>query len=448
MSGQAFAFLLAGGVGTRLCLLSEKRAKPAVPFGGKYRIIDFTLSNCVNSGIFDVGILTQYRPTSLNQHIGSGRAWDLDRSRGGVRLMAPYRGSQENDWYRGTADAVYQNMVHIRNRRAEDLLILSGDHIYKMDYNPMLEFHRDRRAAVTIAATVVPVEDTNQYGILELDSRGRVLSFIEKPKEARSQLASMGVYVFRRDVLWQALEEDAAVESSNHDFGRDVIPRLLAKGADVYGFPFPQYWQDVGTIDAFYAANLDLLSDRPTIDFSDADWVIHTAILDLPAVRLGQDAAVERSLVANGARVEGRVVRSVIFPGVVVEKNAEVVDSILMNDTRVLPGGRVERAILDKQVWVGQGARVEGGIGGRPNTVCAEHLHGGLALVGKGATLPEGVRVGPNARVDPDVVPEDFDGDVGPGEVVWNPRATGAAQSHGHPPAGARPARISSGREP
>jgi glucose-1-phosphate adenylyltransferase len=242
----------------------------------------------------------------------------------------------------------------------------------------------------------------------------------------------MGVYVFRRDVLWQALEADAEDEHSAHDFGRDVLPSLLAQGADVYGYLFPQYWQDVGTIDAFYAANLALLADRPPIDLSDPDWVIHTAILDLPAVRLGNDARVERSLIANGARIDGRVVRSVISPGVVVESGAEIVDSILMNDTRVLPGARVERAILDKQVWVGQGARVEGG-SGPANRVCPDHLHGGLALVGKGATIPDGITVGANARIDPDVAPEDFEGDVGAGEVVWNPRVAPGAQSHGHP---------------
>jgi glucose-1-phosphate adenylyltransferase len=432
MSQGGYAFLLAGGIGARLCLLSEKRAKPAVPFGGKYRIIDFALSNCVNSGIFDVGILTQYRPTSLNQHIGNGRPWDLDRTRGGVQLLQPYLGSVENDWYRGTADAIYQNLMHVRQRRVEDLLILSGDHIYKMDYTAMQDFHSDRRAALTLAVTQVPEADASQFGILELDARGRVVSFEEKPVKPRSRFASMGVYLFRRDLLWKALEEDAARSDSSHDFGKDVIPRLLSDGADVFGYPFPHYWQDVGTVDAYYQANMDLLEERPSVDLADPSWVIHTAILDLPPVRLGPSAAVERSLVANGARVEGRVVRSVLFPGAVVERDAEVVDSILMNGTRVRPGARVERAILDKQVWVGAGAQIAGGAG-PPNEVCPEHLASGLVIIGKGAALPDGIEVGPNVRIDPGTRPEDFPARVGAGKVVWNAREPEGAHSHGYP---------------
>ena len=432
MSQSGYAFLLAGGIGARLCLLSEKRAKPAVPFGGKYRILDFALSNCVNSGIFDVGILTQYRPTSLNQHIGSGRPWDLDRTRGGVQLLQPYLGSVENDWYRGTADAIFQNLMHVRQRRVEDLLILSGDHVYKMDYTAMLDFHTDRRADLTLAVTTVPEADASQFGILELDARGRVVSFEEKPVKPRSRFASMGVYVFRREVLWKALEEDAARSDSSHDFGKDVIPRLLADGTDVFGYPFPHYWQDVGTVDAYYQANMDLLGERPSVDLADPSWVIHTAILDLPPARLGAAAGVERSLVANGARVEGRAVRSVLFPGVVVERDAEVVDSILMNGTRVRPGARIERAILDKQVWVGAGARLGGGEG-PPNQVCPEHLASGLVIVGKGAALPDGIEVGPNVRVDPGTRVEDFPGNVGAGEVVWNAREPEGGHSHGYP---------------
>jgi glucose-1-phosphate adenylyltransferase len=432
VSQGRYAFILAGGVGTRLCLLSEKRAKPAVPFGGKYRIIDFTLSNCVNSGIFDVGILTQYRPTSLHQHIGSGRPWDLDRTRGGVQLLQPYRGSLENDWYRGTADAIYQNLLHVRRRGIDDLLVLSGDHIYKMDYGPMQDFHRERRAAVTLGVTTVPTAETDQYGILELDARGRVVSFEEKPRRARTQFASMGVYLFRRDVLWRALEEDAARADSSHDFGKDVIPRLLSSGGDVFGFHFPQYWQDVGTVDAYFRAHMDLLSDRPSVDLDDPSWVIHTVSLDLPPVRLGAGAEVERSLIANGARVEGRVVRSVLFPGVVVEREAEVVDSILMNDARVNLGARVERAIVDKQVWIGARAQVGGGRG-PANRVCPEHLATGITMIGKGAALPDGISVGPNARIDPDTLPDDFSGHVPAGTVVWNPRTPEWAWSHGYP---------------
>jgi glucose-1-phosphate adenylyltransferase len=432
-AADRYAFLLAGGLGSRLCLLSEKRAKPAVPFGGKYRIIDFTLSNCVNSGIFDVGVLTQYKPGSLRDHIGSGRPWDLDRNRGGIQILQPFQGDDDNDWYRGTADAVYQNLVHIRRRRAEDVLVLSGDHIYKMDYGPMYEFHRDRRAAVTVAVTTVPEHLTDQFGIVELDGSGRVVGFQEKPKRgtARTTFASMGVYLFRRDVLESALIEDAEVEASSHDFGKDLFPRFLERDVEVYAHLFPQYWQDVGTLDSFYKAHLELLQPRPPIELADPNWIIHTVSLDLPPVRVGSAGSLTTSLAANGVRVEGKVERSVLFPGVVVEAGAHVVDSILMYGTRVGAGARVERVITDKRVTIGAGAKVGGpeAPGLPPNRVCPEHLASGLTILGTNSRLPEGVVVGRNCRVDPDADARDFTGDVADGQCVGSARASSV--SHG-----------------
>ena len=271
-----YAFILAGGAGTRLCLLSERRAKPAVPFGGKYRIIDFTLSNCVNSGIFDVGVLTQYRPTSLNRHIGSGRPWDLDRTRGGIQILQPSLGAVNSDWYQGTADAIYRNLVHLRRRRVEQLLVLSGDHVYTMDYNELYEFHAASRALVTVAVTEVPESMTNQFGILTADASGRVIGFEEKPQLARSRLASMGVYLFDRDALIRWLMEDAERPGSSHDFGKDLLPVLVQRGEAVYAHHFRSYWQDVGTLDSYYDSNRALLSERPPIDLASHEWVIHT----------------------------------------------------------------------------------------------------------------------------------------------------------------------------
>jgi len=447
-AGGRYAFLLAGGLGTRLCLLSEKRAKPAVPFGGKYRIIDFTLSNCVNSGIFDVGILTQYKPGSLRDHIGSGRPWDLDRNRGGVQILQPFQGNEENDWYRGTADAVYQNLVHIRRRRAEDILILSGDHVYKMDYEPMYEFHRDRRAAVTVAVTTVPESQTDQFGIVEIDPRGRVVGFQEKPKvgSARTTFASMGVYLFRREILEMALAEDADDPTSSHDFGHDIFPRFLARGVEVYAHLFPQYWQDVGTLDSFYHANMELLAERQPFELADPEWIVHTVSLDLPPVRVGAGAEVVTSLAANGARVDGRVERSLLFPGVTVEAGAVVKDSILMHGTRVGKGAVVERVIADKGVHIGEGARVGGpkAPGLAKNRVCPEHLSSGLTLLGKSAAIARGVTVGRNCRIDPEVTDSMWSADLKDGD--WMASPPGSSPSHGMESATSTP--LSSPREP
>jgi glucose-1-phosphate adenylyltransferase len=418
-----YAFILAGGVGSRLCLLSERRAKPAVPFAGKYRIIDFTLSNCVNSGIYDVGILTQYRPTSLNQHVGTGRPWDLDRTRGGVQLLQPSLGSVESDWYQGTADALYRNLVHLRRRRTDELLVLSGDHVYQMDYNVLYAFHRANRAAVTVAVTEVPEAEISSFGILETDAQGRVTAFKEKPKQASSRLASMGVYLFDRESLIRWLLEDADRPESSHDFGKDILPRLVARGDAVFAYRFNDYWQDVGTLDSYYEANLAFTGEQPPLDLSNPDWVVHTQSADRPPVLFDATARVEKSLIANGCEIAGHVVRSVLFPGVVVPRGAVVRDSIVMQDTLVGRDAVVDRAIVDKQVRIGAGAIVGHGDADVANRACPEHLASGLTLVGKGAVLPAGVHVGRNARIGAYVGEGKFDGDVEAGGVIDGPES-------------------------
>ena len=417
MSGR-YAFILAGGLGSRLCLLSEKRAKPAVPFGGKYRIVDFSISNCVNSGIYDIGVLSQYRPTSLNQHIGAGRPWDLDRSRGGIQILQPALVEGTGDWYQGTADAIYRNLVHLRRRRIEQVLVLSGDHVYTMDYNVMYAIHAAHGAAATVAVTEVPAESVSSFGILEADRTGQIVGFKEKPRSSTSRLASMGVYLFDRDSLIRWLVEDAALPNSQHDFGKDILPRLVARGERVFAYRFNAYWQDVGTLDSYYQSNLDFVSPQPPIDLADPDWIIHTQSADRPPVRIEHGASVSRSIVANGCVVRGRVEHSVLFPGVSVEKDAVVRDSIVMHDTRVGRSAILDRAILDKSVEVGAGAVVGQGDSTVSNRACPEHLASGLVVVGKGASLPEGVRIGRNVRIGALATVADFRGDVESGGVV------------------------------
>jgi glucose-1-phosphate adenylyltransferase len=423
MSSWRYAFILAGGMGTRLCLLSERRAKPAVPFGGKYRIIDFSLSNCVNSGIFDIGVLTQYRPTSLNQHLGTGRPWDLDRTRGGVQILQPALGSVQSDWYQGTADAIHRNLVHLRRRGSDQVLVLSGDHVYKMDYNVLYAFHAANRARLTVAVTEVPEDAVSSFGILETDRSGRVTAFKEKPRHAASRLASMGVYLFDRDALIQWLLEDQALADSTHDFGKDMLPRLVERGEAVYAYKFTAYWQDVGTLDSYYESNMAFLTENPPLNLSDPEWVIHTQSADRPPVRFEPGARIGRSLIANGCRVAGEVVRSVLFPGVTVAPGAVVHDSIVMHDTLVGRGAVVDRVILDKNVRVGEGARLGDGGETIPNRACPDHLSSGLTVVGKSAALPEGVTVGRNVRIGAHVTPGDFTGDVPSGGVVDGPES-------------------------
>jgi glucose-1-phosphate adenylyltransferase len=392
---RTMAVILAGGEGERLSILSGVRAKPAVPFGGKYRIIDFTLSNCVNSDVDNVVVLTQYNPRSLNDHIGLGRPWDLDRNRGGVKMLQPYiaRG-RVAEWYRGTADAVLQNINVIEHDVSDTILVLAGDHIYKMDYQPFIAAHRRHRADVTIAVRHVPLADATRMGVLALDDADRVTDWQEKPKQPKSDLASMGVYVFSKKALRRWLGEDRI------DFGRHVIPAMLDAGARVYGYRFEGYWQDVGTIQSYWEANLALLEDQAALDLYEKDWVIHTRSEERAPAKVGPTAQVHRSLISHGCMISGTVVNSVLSPGVRVDVGAVVRDSIVMFDCVIRSGAVVDRSILDKEVVVGQGAIVgDGPDFDTPNRQEPGRLNTGITVVGKRAIIPRGARIGRNVKV-------------------------------------------------
>src|SRR5215212_6032040 len=401
---RTMAVILAGGEGERLSILSGVRAKPAVPFGGKYRIIDFTLSNCVNSDVNDVVVLTQYNPRSLNDHIGLGRPWDLDRNRGGVKLLQPYvaRG-RVAEWYRGTADAVLRNINVIENSAADTVLVLAGDHIYKMDYQPFVQAHRRRRADVTIAVRRVPLVDATRMGVLALDDGDRVTEWQEKPKLPKSDLASMGVYVFSKKALRRWLDEERT------DFGSHVIPAMLDGGARVYGYHFDGYWQDVGTIQSYWEANLALLEDHAALDLYDRDWLIHTRSEERAPAQVGPTAQVHRSLISHGCVINGTVVNSVLSPGVRVDVGAVVRDSIVMFDSVIRSGAVVDRAILDKEVVVGPGAIVgDGPDFDTPNKQEPGRLNTGITVVGKRTIIPRGVRIGRNVKIAGGVRSTDF----------------------------------------
>lgn len=389
---ETLALILAGGRGSRLDLLSEKRVKPAVPFAGKYRIIDYTLSNCSNSGIYNIGILTQYLPFSLNEHIGIGSPWDLDRRDSRLTLMQPYR-----EWYGGTADAVKQNIDFIKRSKSKYVLILSGDHIYKMDYRKMIRAHEVNGAALTIAVQEVPWEDTHRFGILDADKNDKIVGFYEKPKNAPNNLASMGIYVFNTDVLVEALE---TIDEEGLDFGKHVIPYLLDK-KDVYAYTFKDYWKDVGTYDAYLEANIELTAtvDKIPLDMYDRDWKIHTRSEERPSVKIGSKATIEQALISNGSIVAGHVKRSVLSPGVIVHPTAKVVNSVILNDTEIMPGAIVENAIIDKNVIIGENARIGYGDDYTANKERPEVLSSGLNVIAKGVHVPAGTIIERNCRI-------------------------------------------------
>jgi glucose-1-phosphate adenylyltransferase len=399
--------ILAGGQGERLSVLSAQRAKPAVPFAGKYRIIDFTLSNCVNSGLYRVAVLTQYRPHSLNDHVGIGRPWDLDRMRGGVRMLQPYLGRKGSDWYKGTADAVYQYLQAWSDWKADTLLILSGDHVYKQDYSAMLSFHDEHKADVTVAVMQVPMDEAHRFGTLVTDSEMRVVRFEEKPAQPTSNLISMGIYVFDRDILVRRLEEDARAANSKRDFGRDIVPRMVDVDR-VFAYPFRGYWRDVGTIQSYWESNMGLLNEPPDFDLYDSDWVIHTRSEERPPARVTQLARVSNSLISHGCIINGTVEHSVLSPGVFVAEGAVVRDSILFPDCIVGPGSVLDRAILDKNVVVGADVHLGQGDDPKPNRTQPRNLQTGISVVGKGARIPSGLRIGRNCLIAADVMERDF----------------------------------------
>lgn len=406
---SVLTLILAGGEGSRLSILGEKRAKPAVPFGGKYRIIDFALSNAVNSDLYRIAVLTQYRPHSLMQHIGIGEPWDLDRRRpDGVQIWQPYRGRNDQDWYRGTSDALYQNRTFIREDGSDITLVLSGDHIYKQDYRDLLRYHRETGADLTVAVMHVRPDEVHRFGIMSVDSDYRITKFTEKPKQSESTLASMGIYVFNTDFMLRRLEEDARDTQSAHDFGKSIIPKMV-ENDNVFAYPFEGYWVDVGTIDAYWSTSLELLSSQPALDLNDTNWVIHTRSEERPPVKFGIRSDIHNSLVSNGCVIEGTVINSVLSPGVRVERGAVVRDSVIMNDTTIREGAVVDRCVMDKDIVIGAGTQIGVGDDNTPNQLEPDKLYTGITIVGKRAQVPDGAVIGRNCRIDADVTPTDFE---------------------------------------
>ncbi len=400
---ELMGLVLSGGGGERLSVLTTERAVSAVPFGGKYRIIDFVLSNCCHSGLEHLGILTQHAPTSLHDHIGSGRAWDLDRRAGGVLVLQPYQTRSHAGWYRGTADAIAQNWTLIDERKPERILVLSGDHVYRMDYRALVHTHEQRRAALTMAVTRVPPDQSWRFGMARLDRDGRMLSLVEKPEKSDAPFASMGLYLFERETLVERLAARPI------DLVLDVVRPMLEEGERVFAHEFDGYWEDVGTIRSFYQANLELLRPLPQFALYDARWPILTRDEERPPVLMLEGAEVENSLVANGCRVGGRVRNSVLFSGVRVGRGAEVRNSVIMADAVIEAGARVDGAIVDKYVRVGEAVTL--GVGERPLDARHDWL-GGLVLVGKDAVLPPGLQVGRSSVIGVGARPSDFDGGV------------------------------------
>ena len=387
--------LLAGGQGSRLGILTKNMAKPAVPYGGKYRIIDFPLSNCVNSGIYTVGVLTQYQPLELNDYIGNGQPWDLDRENGGVHILSPYQKIEGTEWYKNTANAIYQNINFIDRYSPEYVLILSGDHIYKMAYSKMLSYHKEKNADCTIASLEVPWEEASRFGLMFVNDDGSISEFEEKPKHPKSNKASMGVYIFTWSKLRRYLLEDEANPSSGNDFGHDLIPAMHEAGERLFAYPFEGYWKDVGTIDSLWEANLDLLNPKVDLDLSDNSWKIYSRTPSSPPHYVAPTATVQNSMIAEGCEIAGAVDFSVIFANVTVEEGATVKDSIIMPGTVIKSGATVQYAIVAENAVIEKNAVV----GERPEAM--KNLEEwGVAVIGNGVTVSEGAVIEPKAMYD------------------------------------------------
>ena len=390
------AMLLAGGQGSRLGVLTSKVAKPAVAFGGKYRIIDFPLSNCINSGVDTVGVLTQYQPLRLNTHIGIGIPWDLDRNIGGVTVLPPYEKSTNSEWYTGTANAIYQNLEYMESYNPEYVLILSGDHIYKMDYEVMLDFHKANNAEVTIAVMPVPMEEASRFGIMIADENHRITEFEEKPEHPRSNLASMGIYIFNWKTLKEALI--AMADQPALDFGKHVIPYCHEKGAPLYAYEFTGYWKDVGTLSSYWEANMELIDIVPEFNLYEEYWKIYTKSEIQPPDYIAADSVVERSIIGEGSEVYGEVYNSVIGCGVTIGKGTVIRDSIIMNQTQIGEGCEINKAIIAENVVVGN--QVKLGVGEEAENDTAPHIYNhGLVTIGEKSVIPDGISVGKNSVI-------------------------------------------------
>ncbi len=391
---ECVAMLLAGGQGSRLYALTTNIAKPAVAFGAKYRIIDFPLSNCVNSGIDTVGVLTQYQPLVLNEYIGNGQPWDLDRTYGGVHILSPYQAKTSSSWYEGTANAIYQNLHFMKMYNPEYVLILSGDHIYKMDYAAMLKAHKDNGADCTIAAINVPLSEASRFGILNTREDGSIYEFEEKPKQPKSTLASMGIYIFTAEKLFKYLEADDANPNSSKDFGKDVLPAMLHAGEKMYSYRFEGYWKDVGTVASLWQANMDLLGEEPEFDVADKSWKIHSRNPLAPPEHIGADGSLKNSMVALGCEINGTVENSILGSNVIVEKGAVVKDAVVLANSVIKAGATVSYSIIDENVTVGKSAKI--------GVEKAENVE--IVVLGRGLTVGDGVVVKDGQKHENDIL--------------------------------------------
>lgn len=393
--------LLAGGQGSRLGVLTSKIAKPAVPYGGKYRIIDFPLSNCANSGIDTVGILTQYKPLELNDYVGSGKPWDLDRSNGGVHILPPYQGQKGGNWYKGTANAIYQNLEFISRYDPDNVLVLSGDHIYKMDYSKMINEHIESGAACTIAVLEVSLEEATRFGIMNTREDGTIYEFEEKPAKPKSTLASMGIYVFNWQKLKKYLTEDEANPNSSNDFGKDVIPAMLNAGELLRVYRFDDYWKDVGTVDSLWEANLDLLNPKIDLNLADQNWRIYSRTTGMPPQYISENAEVENSLITDGCEVEGKLDYSILFENVTVEKGASVEYSLVMPGAVIKKGAKVRYSIIAENTVIGENAE----IGSVPEETASAEW--GITVIGDNLTVGKKATVGPKKMITENIGEEE-----------------------------------------